>query len=120
MIRVTSTLFVAALIRRAELAGARALLVRHGAEEAGAIFITVDRLDGTSDLYSPAPQSAFADEDADDRSAPADRLFTRVREKTTDAEIAAAMQKETRFDPDLWLIAIEDRDGRAFVEVAVD
>jgi hypothetical protein len=121
MIRVTSALFVAALVRRAEIGGARAIVVRHGADEAGAIFVAVDRLDGTSDLYAPAPQSAFADDDSNATGAAgagADRLFTLVREKTIDAEIAAAMQKETRFDSDLWLVAIEDRDGRSFVEVA--
>ena len=112
--RVTSSLFVAALIRQAEIAGASAVVARHGAEEAGAIFVCVDRLDGTSDLYAPAPQSVFADTDD------GDRLFSKVKERVTDAEIDAALAKEVRFDEDLWVVTIEDRDGRAFVTLAKD
>ena len=57
--RVTSGLWVAAYVRRCHSEGAFAVVVRRGAEEAGAITVTVDRLDGTSDLYLPAPQSVF-------------------------------------------------------------
>ena len=46
------------------------------------------------------------------------RLFTRVRERVGEAEIQAALAREMRFDPDLWLVAIEDREGRAFVDLA--
>jgi hypothetical protein len=112
MIRLTSSVFVDALIRLVEIAGAQAVVVRHGSDEAGAIFVAVDRLDGTIDLYSPAPQSVFAS-DGDN-----DRLFTCVRERVTDAEIAVQIAKEVRFDPDLWLVAIEDRPGRPFVALA--
>lgn len=110
--RVTSSLFVAALIRRASIAGAQALVARHGADEAGAIFLTLDRLDGLVDLYGPAPQSAFSEE------GPADRLFTLLRQKRLEIEIAELLAKEIRFDPDLWVVAIEDRQGRAFIELA--
>jgi hypothetical protein len=112
--RVTSSLFVAALVRQAGIDGIAAVVARHGAEEAGAIFVCVDRLDGTSDLYSPAPQSAFA---ADDDGG---RLFTCVKQRATDAEIAAAIAREARFDSDLWVVALEDREGRPFVPLAKD
>ena len=67
--RVTSSFWVAAYVRRCHGEGAFAVVVRRGAEEAGAITVTVDRLDGTSDLYVPAPQSVFDD------AQPEDRLF---------------------------------------------
>jgi hypothetical protein len=86
--RVTSAFWVAAYIRRVFVEGAFAAVVRRGSEEAGAIFVVVDRLDGTADLYSQAPQSAFGDE------RPRDRLFMRV---ATAAEI-------------------EERTGRSFLE----
>lgn len=108
--RVTSGLFVAALIRRAFSAGAFAAVTARGAEEAGAIFVVIDRLDGTLDLYGPAPQAVFEDR-------PSDRLFTRLKERVSSADIGAALTRERRFDPDLWTLTIEDREGRAFVEV---
>ena len=46
--RLKAGLFVRALIRRAEVAGAQAYVVRKGIEESGAILIKVARLDGTS------------------------------------------------------------------------
>jgi hypothetical protein len=110
--RVRSDFFVGALRRRAEAAGAYVSVARRGAEEAGAIFIIVDRRDGCFDLYAPAPQSIFESE------RPADRLFSLVLDAVTESDARTRMDQEYRFDPDLWLIDIEDREGRAFVDIA--
>ena len=110
--RVTSSLFVAALVRRCHLEGAFAVVARRGAEEAGAVIVTVDRLDGTSDLYVPAPQSVF------DAAQPETRLFLRVLERAGADEISARLASERKFDPDIWIVTVEDRDGRSFLELA--
>jgi hypothetical protein len=110
--RVTSSLWVAAYVRRCHGEGAFAVVVRRGAEEAGAITVTVDRLDGTSDLYVPAPQSAFDD------AQPEDRLFLRVLERAGAEEISARLASEKKFDPDIWIVTVEDRDGRSFLALA--
>lgn len=107
--RVTSAFFVAAYIRRAMHEGAFAAIVRRGAEEAGAIFVIIDRLDGTVDLYGPAPQTAF-----DER--PSDRLFMRMESAAERPKITARIESELRFDPDIWVVEIEDRAGRSFLE----
>lgn len=86
-------------------------IARRGAQEAGAVFIGVDRRDGRHDLYGPAPQ-AFFEEDA-----PADRIFMRYLEDATPEAVAERMASEMRFDPDLWLVDIEDAAGRAFVDI---
>ena len=52
--RLKAGIFVRALIRRAEVAGAAAYVARKGAEEAGAIFIKIAKLDGTSTVLSQA------------------------------------------------------------------
>ena len=70
--RLKSGIWVAAYLRRCNVEGAFAAVRRRGAEEAGAVFIKVNRLDGTPTLYGPAPQSAF------DEAQPADRMFTAV------------------------------------------
>ena len=56
--RLKSGIWVAAYIRRCQVEGAQAVLRRRGAEEAGAVFIKVSKLDGTAEVYGPAPQSA--------------------------------------------------------------
>lgn len=110
MARVTSGLFVAAYIRRCNGEGHPAVVMRRGAEEAGAIFVVVDRLDGRNDLYGPAPQGVFDD------AHPSERLFQKLSADQDGAEIQEALARERRFDPDIWVVAVEDRDGRPFVD----
>jgi hypothetical protein len=111
--RLRSDIFAAALIRRAETQGAVAMLRRRGSAEAGAVFIKLDRLDGRAAVYGPAPQSEELPEGVD-------RLFSKVHadDWVDPAEAEARLKREIMFDPDLWLIEIEDRDGRVFVDLA--
>jgi hypothetical protein len=89
-----------------------AAVLRHGADEAGAILVVVDRLDQTADLYGPAPQSVFAD------GRPADRLFQLLMSRVDRAAIDARLSDELRFDPDLWVVEVEERNGLAFLDLA--
>jgi hypothetical protein len=111
MQRLKSAIWVAAWLRRVQGLGLMATILRRGAEEAGAVFIKVARLDGTADLYGPAPQSAF-DEDA------GERLFELILSAVPDAEVEERLRREARFDPDLWAAEVEDRQGRALVDLA--
>jgi hypothetical protein len=111
--RLKTGIWVAAYLRRCNVEGVFAAVRRHGADEAGAIFVKINRLDGTGSLYGPAPQSAF------DEAQPADRLFVVLVGRDTpanDADIEARLTKEIRFDPDLWVIEVEDRSGRNFID----
>jgi hypothetical protein len=110
--RVTSALWVGAYVRRCYGEGAMATVARKGAEEAGAIVVVVDRLDGTADLYTPASQSSF------DEANPSDRRFQLVLDKAPRTDIDARLEREMRFDPDLWIVEVEDRQGRAFLDLA--
>jgi hypothetical protein len=103
--RLRSDFWVAAHLRRCAVEGVDAVLRRRGAAEAGAIFIKVDRLDGTATLYGPAPQSLI-DEDA------GERLFTPVLVDVPGLDIEDRMRRELQFDSDLWLVEMEDRAGR--------
>ena len=110
--RLKSAIFVSALIRRCQVEGCYATLVRKGAEEAGAIFVKVARLDGTAALYGPAPQSAF------DESFPADRKFSvLVAPGSPEADADARVARELKFDPDIFVLEIEDRQGRHFLDL---
>lgn len=110
--RLRSDIFVAALIRQAEARGAVAMLRRRGAAEAGAIFVKIDCLDGRAALLGPAPQTEELPQGVD-------RLFARLHidEWLTPFEVEDRVRREIAFDSDLWLVEIEDRDGRPFVDV---
>jgi hypothetical protein len=111
--RLKSAIWVAAYIRRCNIENASAVVRRRGAEEAGAIFVKLNRLDGTAVLYGPAPQTAFDDE------RPADRAFTAVVGASAPAsedDVEKYLAKEMRFDPDIWIVEVEDRAGRPFLD----
>jgi hypothetical protein len=113
--RLKSGFWVAAYVRRCEGAGAYGVVRRRGADEAGAIFIKVNRLDGTADLYGPAPQTAFGD------ARPADRAFVACLKVSPapEAEVEQRLSREINFDPDVWIVEIEDRQGRHFIDQLV-
>ena len=108
--RLKSEIWVAALIRRVFAGGAHAGVVHRGAAEAGAIFVAVDRLGEGCDLWGPAPQASFSDE------GDGDRRFERLLARVAPEDVRARIASERRFDGDLWLVEIEDRDGRHFIE----
>jgi hypothetical protein len=114
--RLKSGIWVAAYMRRAQVEGAFAAVVRRGAEEAGAVFIIINRIDGSGTLYGPAPQAAF------DQAQPLDRLFTVVLGRqgpVPTADIEARLQREKGFDPDIWIVEVEDKAGRPFLDNVV-
>ena len=112
--RLKSAIWVAAYVRRCHIEGAYAVVRRRGAEEAGAVFIKVSRLDGTADLYGPAPQSAF------DEARPSDRVFTCLKGgSAAEQEAETYLARELRVDPDIWIVEVEDRAGRHFLDQIV-
>ncbi|MBN8920187.1 MAG: DUF1491 family protein [Rhizobiales bacterium] len=113
--RLKSDLWVAAYMRRCHIAGSFAGLRRRGAAEAGAIFIKITRTDGSADLYGPAPQSEFDD------ARPGDRAFVRLgKERPTSEEAVEKMlARQVDFDPDLWIVEVEDPQGRNFLDQVV-
>lgn len=90
--RLKSGIWVSAYLRRCNVEGVFAAVRRRGAEEAGAIFIKISRLDGTAILYGPAPQSAF------DEAHPGERFFTAVlggAAPVADAEVEARLVRNS-------------------------
>jgi hypothetical protein len=111
--RLKSGIWVSAYLRRCNVEGVFAAVRRRGAEDAGVIFIKISRLDGTAVLYGPAPQTAF------DEAQPGERFFTVVLGGAApgpDADIEARLVREIRYDPDLWIVEVEDRAGRNFLD----
>jgi hypothetical protein len=110
--RLKSGIWVSAYLRRCAVEGAFAVVRRRGADEAGAVFVKISRLDGTADLFGPAPQTAFDD------ARPAERAFTPCFSNlpVPDPEVENYLMREVRFDPDVWILEVEDRAGRHFLD----
>lgn len=99
--RVTSELWVSALTRSVFSAGGFATVLQRGSPEAGAIFIVMrDRL-GRITLYVPASQTSYAE------ARPAERWFSLAVEDGEEADISARIERERRFDPDVWVVELE-------------
>jgi hypothetical protein len=94
--RLKSALWVAAYLRRCQVEGAFAVVRRRGAVDAGAIFVRVSRLAGTSDRTF-APSLA--------------------KQPALDEAVDAYLARETKFDPDVWIVELEDPAGRNFLDL---
>lgn len=113
--RLKSAIWVAAYVRRCHVEGAFAAVRRRGAEDAGAIFIKLNLLNGTGELFGPAPQAVF------EEARPAGRAFTRCfgGEPVSEEKIEERLVREVRYDGDVWIVEIEDRAGRHFLDDVV-
>ena len=110
--RLRNEIWVQAYLRQVFAAGAAAYVARRGDGDAGAIFITVRSGDRTR-LFAPA------------LPATADDGERRWEERASGAgsgpsQIAERLAREASIDPDIWLIDVEDRDGRDFLGDAAE
>lgn len=104
--RLKAEIWVQAYLRICAANGLAAVLVRRGDADAGAIYVRVSRLDGRSDLFGPASAGL--------EGADIDRRFTACLSggPATDADVDAYLSRQADFDPDYWLVEVEDRAGR--------
>jgi hypothetical protein len=113
LMRLKSSIWVAAYLRRCQTDGVFGAVRRRGAEEAGAVFVKVALLNGNAMLYVPAPQTVYDD------SRPIERLFMPIsKEPVPEPSVEERLQKEVRFDPDAWIVETEDRAGRHFLDLS--
>lgn len=99
--RLTSQFFIAAIMRQADLKMGFAAVLKKGAAEAGAILIIHRLPNGQLDLYGPAMQNFYDDNNSRERC-----FEARLKAVSEDA-IREFIEKEQRFDPDIWVIELE-------------
>ncbi len=104
--RLPTKIWVDALIRRAETAGAAGFIVQSGDESRGDVLVKVSELNGSAHAYVPG------------MGMEGERIFVDLQvqnigpdEKDVDAYLAKARAR----DRDLWVIEIEDTKGRHFL-----
>ena len=112
--RLKTEIFAAALVRNVFARGDFAAIERKGAAEGGALFVRQSWRDGTETLYAPAPQSFFDEDDS------GSRLFERRLDRQPREAVSDALSREVRFDPDLWIVALETDELGDLVEIGTD
>ncbi len=100
MARLTSGFWVQAYLARLRLMEIPAFVVAHGDDTAGAVLVKLNTLDGSASAY----QRSF-----DLMSG--ERVWVELA-SGAEAEVDGSIQRQRGFDPDLWVIEVEDRAGR--------
>lgn len=107
MAALKTSIWASALIRRAEVGGAYAMLLQKGDADAGAALIKVCTLDGQATLYRPI------------RNMSGERVWL-PKGPLAEFEIDEVVASRKKTDPDLWVIEIEDKQGRHFLTEPVE
>jgi len=99
--------WTSALIRRAEVAGAFAAVVKRGDADAGACLVKVRLLNGEAVLYRPI------------RNMSGERVWW-PKGPEAEREIDLYVNGRVDDDPDIWIVEIEDRQGRHFLTEPIE
>ena len=106
---LSTDVWVAALIRRAELSGSSATVVKRGDARAGSVIVKAyNTRERRARLYS----EAFGPD--------GERLWIQPVTSDFESELDAYMERQREYDPDLWIVEIEDREGRHFLTERVE
>jgi len=108
--RLKSGIWVSALIRRCAAEQVPAMVVARGHESAGGIFVKVNHLDGNAEVFSQA------------RKGDGGQIWMCATgpEPVVETDADAYIARQMKFDPDIWVVEIEDKKGRHFLETEVD
>ena len=104
MTRLTAAFWVQAYLRRLTFENIPAYILAHGDDTAGAVLVKLVTLDGEARLF----QRGFDPHTGD-------RVWQQL-EQGTEEQIDKALQRQLGIDPDLWVIEVEDRAGRHFLD----
>ncbi len=104
MMRLTTEIWVAAYLTRCRLATIPAFILQKGDHTAGAVLVKLNTLDGQACCY----QRSF-----DLMSG--ERQWV-VLSEGDEADVDSSISKQKSFDPDLWVIEIEDKAGRHLLD----
>ena len=102
--RLTTDLWVGAYLTRLRLLDIPAFVVARGDATAGAVLVKLNTLDGNARAF----QRQF-DLMSGDRS-------WAVLTEGAEADVDASITRQRGFDTDLWVIEVEDRQGRHLLD----
>ncbi|GGM06530.1 GTP-binding protein [Pseudooceanicola nanhaiensis] len=102
--RLTARLWVDAYLTRLRLADIPAFVTAHGDDTGGAVLVKLNTLDGRARAFTRSFDLTTGD-----------RTWVALAEGE-EAEVDAAVARQRGFDPDLWVIEVEDRQGRHLLD----
>lgn len=103
MARLTSELWVSAYLARLRLSDIPAFVVSKGDASAGAVLIKLNTLNGDAAAYFRA------------YGPDGERVWS-VLATGAERDVDHALERQRSFDPDIWLIEVEDREGRHMLD----
>ncbi len=104
MTKLTSEFWVQAYLRRLSLWTIPAFVTAHGDDTAGAVLVKLNTLDGRAKAFMRQFDLSTG---------------TRVWQVLADGpetDVDASIARQRSFDTDLWVIEVEDRDGRHLLD----
>lgn len=104
MARLTSRFWIDAYLSRLQIEGIAAFVVSHGDDTAGSILVKLNTLDGDARLF----QRSYDFE--------ADRRAWAVLFDGPEPDVDDAIRRQRGFDPDIWVVEVEDRAGRHLLD----
>ena len=104
MPRLTARFWVDAYLTRLRLQDIPAFVMAHGDDTGGAVLVKLATLDGRAVLF----QRSFD-------LMTGDRKWVELA-SGAEAEIDETVTRQRSFDPDLWVIEVEDRQGRHLLD----
>jgi len=102
--RLTARLWVDAYLTRLRLADIPAFVTAHGDDTGGAVLVKLNTLDGRARAFTRSFDLTTGD-----------RTWVTLAEGE-EAEVDAAVARQRGFDPDIWVIEVEDRQGRHLLD----
>ncbi|MCZ0813297.1 MAG: DUF1491 family protein [Pseudomonadota bacterium] len=104
MTRLTAEFWVHAYLARLRLSDIPAFVTAHGDDTAGAVLVKLNTLDGRARAF----QRSFDLMSGERRWV--------VLADGTEQEVDAVIARQRGFDPDLWVLEVEDRAGRHLLD----
>lgn len=104
MARLTAEFWVHAYLARLRLQGIPAFVVAHGDDTAGAVLVKLNTLDGRAAAFTRQFDPASG------------ARRWEVLAEGDEVGVDAAIARQRGFDPDLWVIEVEDRAGRHLLD----
>ncbi len=102
--RLTASFWVSAYRKRLEMQGIPCFVVRHGDDTGGAVLVKLNTLDGRAVVHQRSFDLA------------SDTRVWVVLTEGLEPECDAAIARQAGFDPDLWVLEVEDRAGRHMLD----
>jgi hypothetical protein len=106
---LSTDIWVAALIRRVELGGGFAAVLRKGDARAGAVLVKViNRRNGEARIFAEAT------------SGEGQRIWMQPLVAEVETDLDAYLTRAARIDPDVWVVEIDDHQGHHYLTEPIE